>query len=557
MLEGISQIVEQRQGTIANILALLGKRPASSTYGFFILVAIVLNSLKLYSPAIILQHFFVFIVVLSLEQKWLKSLHLPQTKFQFFIVQRYWKFFFLGGMVYGGIVVFLLPTLFFLPFANPFPISYLIYFVFSFLLSLAFISPGFYKIMNETSEGVKRLISSFEQVASFTVYFFAGMSISFFAFIEYAEFTKALIQSMFIPIDLDINSLNLIIQIQLYLFNSLPAVLFVTGYFSQYFIKDGRLFLPQKKQINTAIIYSIVTLLSLILLKFIIMSVSYFIVQPIFDFLIIALIFFSFNIEAEICENCHSAKKYLPNKSDAPICYNCNVISDIQFNFKLPTFRQAKIPECPSCGKIWDEPTRQCSNCKYTVVMTCPHCGQTLNPLWRLCAKCKSPLVPIPERALTTKGYATFQKGNFFYLILSILISISLLNFLSLGFITLINFENAQIILKSKDGVFAFLFQILYIILIFLFSFFSSIFLFVWGSNRDDLPLFLIVSRYVTSYLGMLSFYVLMVIGFNLREFWMIPNLFAFGFLGYGIISQWYSLVDFVPQVSINREDWL
>jgi len=81
---------------------------------------------------------------------------------------------------------------------------------------------------------------------------------------------------------------------------------------------------------------------------------------------------------------------------------NCDYCKNMKFSEGLNLIgSDLKVPRCPNCGNIWDNLSRKCSNCNYTIVLTCENCSQTINPLWKKCNLCGTPRTPVPEIALS------------------------------------------------------------------------------------------------------------------------------------------------------------
>jgi len=90
------------------------------------------------------------------------------------------------------------------------------------------------------------------------------------------------------------------------------------------------------------------------------------------------------------------------------ICYDCGFYGGEECKYchnesnNLTQFSATitKVPKCPNCGNNWDNLSRRCSNCQYTIVLICDNCSQTINPLWKKCNLCGEPRQPVPEIAL-------------------------------------------------------------------------------------------------------------------------------------------------------------
>ncbi|RMG33718.1 MAG: zinc ribbon domain-containing protein [Methanobacteriota archaeon] len=568
MFESLTQLADQEDSIVYRAFDFISKRPGSILYFLYILGVIALannNFIEgLYDTNTIFVHFLIFGLVVVLEHRWVTNLNNPNVSHHYLLIKQYWQFFFFGGIMAGSLNVMLAAFFNFLPFNFSLFGRFIFYPILSIAIVLTiFLSvPSFYKILNEDPKTfeIKRLVSSPSQLTSFSVYFLAGMSIPVLLFQELLRFS---ILARLFPAYYDLyssldpsqfNTLEVWKGEILFLY-LIPLGIYFGGEGSKYIIKDGRIFFPDSDVLfrggRIFGIYLLIVFISIILID---LHLHPLILHFVFLLgFVVATI--QMKIDLEVCDKCNFIKFPISDQSPE-FCYNCDYQRELTIPIKLPTLRQAVMPQCPSCGKNWDEPTRQCSNCKYTLILACPHCGNTLNPLWQTCVHCKNKVVPIPQLALSTKGYAGFQKSVMDFLLGGMLLLLSTVFFGSTEFTLIDMLLNSERFTGTAES---FLGQSIlggYTLIITLFGLVSAIILFTTGSDENKFPMLLISSRLISSVTIVLIFFFLMGnIIFLGSSFLLILGTIAslVTFIGY-LFLKWKSLWDFTPQVSIDWE---
>ncbi len=415
MLKETSPQVPIQTTSFRQSLEVISEYNASFLIFCFALLLGVLSLFDIVLPAnVLLAISFVFPVFVT-ERAWITN-HTSEVQFMKQLVSKFKTMFMAGGIVLSVSTLFYFPLLV----INPFPFQSIsgnviwlsIAFFLALTLSLILLIPSFYKIQNEepTTHVIYRLVSSSDQLIALGVIMYAFTSFATISFIEVLKFaTFSLEQNLVTNVEIYFREFSYFLALVFYFLMLLLSLYIFITIISFYFIRDGRLSLPSRDILMFVMRRMLIGLLTFLVAIFLIPLIS--------GNLGLLWITVGFNIglsvylmnrklDGEICDKCHSIKIEHPK----PLCINCDVETNVKIPFKLPNVRQVRVPQCPSCGKIWDSPTRQCSNCRYTVILACPNCGQTLNPLWTNCVKCKVGLTPMPKKALETKRSCWFPK---------------------------------------------------------------------------------------------------------------------------------------------------
>lgn len=571
MFESLVHLTDQENGFLSKSFDFFSRRPGSSIYALYLMAMVVLATNRyldgIYHYNAIIVHLAILFLIVYAEQKWVREKSLPATMHHYVLIKKFWHFGFFGGVFAGTVNIFLVGFIQFLPF-NRIDINFIflvLAFVIAAVVMMVLLVTSFYKIMNEDpkTQRIFRLFSSPSQISMLSAYLFAGLSIPALLFQEMIRFT--VMTRFHEPFQGLYNGTDPAVQIQilpswkgemvfLYL---LPILMALSGEIGQFLIKDGRIFIPGQKFLQV-IGKKVVTAVFITIIIFLIFDFN---THPLIShgvsIFIMGVILFRMQPSQEYCPRCNFSFIREFQNFDSNACYNCDYNETYVVPVKLPNLRQVLLPQCPSCGKVWDEPSRQCSNCKYTLILACPDCGNTLNPLWQTCAHCKNPVVSIPQRALSTKGFAGFQKALMDFLLVVLMLGMITVYFGATETVLLNTILEAERSAGFAEDLLIQSIIIAFGLLIGLLGFVSAVFLFSSGSRENNFPIFLVSSKIMSATGTILLVYVLLGILFlfpGISFFIILGKFFAFLFLGYYLFSKWKGLKEFTPQVSIDWE---
>ncbi len=240
-------------------------------------------------------------------------------------------------------------------------------------------------------------------------------------------------------------------------------------------------------------------------------------------------------------------------------CYACQEKAKLGMQFNMKLIGKIKHPTCPACGNIWEEISRKCTNCQFTIILSCEKCSQTLNPLWHACNLCGEPRRTIPEVALESPGSPGYARSQAFLLVLASILLPALILQVTIIIGTLNQVNNRLADANELNNLYDDYARAAFLLL----TIISILSLILISFNDRKRPMMLVANKIaivpgtiliLTSmtlfvYYTLLNLIVLDFTGLIIR---FLMFLFALFFLLYTIFGYYQSLLQFRPVIAFD-----